>query len=331
AIMYGTARPSYIDPPKLVIEDCRFDTIGVWNALNFICIRDSTVISNCVFDSVASYAFDFKDSSKVRVEDCELSRCNGSLNVRNYASVEIYNSLLHTSKSSYGWNVFDAGTLYVENSVFSKTSSGRGPRVWNHAVATFRYSSITDFTDNGISCDSALIDLGRDRDFGHNCVWSDNATANRLYFSTKGDCFYAYGNWIDTLIFGGACASLIDTGSFFPPDSCDTSIAKIVIEPENKSSILPEEFELGPARPNPFNSTVTFDYKVPMECDIEIAIYDILGNKIRILYDGVRGSGIYSEVWDGKDDKGRTVASGTYLYRLKADDYEETRKMTFLK
>jgi flagellar hook assembly protein FlgD len=104
-----------------------------------------------------------------------------------------------------------------------------------------------------------------------------------------------------------------------------------VIEPEEKNSILPDKFELGPARPNPFNSTVTFDYKVPYECDLEIAIYDIIGNKIRVLFDGARGSGIYTEIWDGKDRNDRTVASGTYLYRLKADDYEETRKMTFLK
>lgn len=332
AISYGTSRPSYIDPPKLIFEDCQFDTIGSWTAVILYGARDSSRMTHCVFDSAGAYALEFKDSCIIDVEACTLNSCYGALMVYDYSSATITDCDLHTFGSWYGWNINDAGTLTVENTLFSKTSSGTGPRTWSNAVTTFRNCSVTDFTDNGVSCNSATVDMGTDKDLGHNCVWSDHSSANRLYFATKtADEFSVFGNWIDTLIFGGPSASYIDTGSFFPPDSCDTSIAKIVIEPENKSSILPEEFELGPARPNPFNSTVTFDYNVPMECDIEIAIYDILGNKIRILFDGTRGTGLHSEVWDGKDDKGRTVASGTYLYRLKADDYEETRKMTFLK
>ncbi len=332
AISYGTSRPSYIDPPKLIFEDCQFDTIGSWNSIVLYGTRDSTRISNCVFDSAASYVFEVKDSGKAIIEACSLNSCYGILAIHDCSSVTMSDCDLNTGGSWYGFNVYDAGTLNIDNSLIARSSSGTGPRIYNAGSAEFRYCSITDFTSDGISCESATADMGTDKDLGHNCVWSDHSSANRLYFATKtADEFSVFGNWIDTLIFGGPSASEIDTGSFFPPDSCDTSIAKIVIEPEDKNSILPNEFELGPARPNPFNCTVTFDYKVPVECEIEIAIYDILGNKIRILFDGTRGSGIHSEVWDGKDDKGRTVASGTYLYRLKADDYEETRKMTFLK
>ncbi len=332
AISYGTSRPSYIDPPKLIFEDCQFDTIGSWNSIVLYGTRDSTRITNCVFDSAASYVFEVKDSGKAIIEACSLNSCYGILTIHDYSSVTLSDCDLNTGGSWYGFNVYDAGTLNIDNSLIARSSSGKGPRIYNAGSAEFRYCSITDFTSDGISCESATADMGTDKDLGHNCVWSDHSSANRLYFATKtADEFSVFGNWIDTLIFGGPSASEIDTGNFFPPDSCDTSIAKIVIEPEDKSSILPEEFELGPARPNPFNSTVTFDYKVPVECEIEIAIYDILGKKIRLLFDGNRGSGLHSEVWDGKDDKGRTVASGTYLYRLKADDYEETRKMTFLK
>ena len=332
AISYGTSRPSYIDPPKLIFEDCQFDTIGSWNSIVLHGTRDSTRITNCVFDSAASYVIEVKDSGKAIIEACSLNSCYGILAIHDYSSVTMSDCDLNTGGSWFGFNVYDAGTLNIDNSLIARSSSGTGPRIYNACSAEFRYCSITDFTSDGISCESATADMGTDKDLGHNCVWSDHSSANRLYFATKtADEFSVFGNWIDTLIFGGPSASEIDTGSFFPPDSCDTSIAKIVIEPEDKSSVLPEEFELGPARPNPFNSTVTFDYKVPVECDIEIAIFDILGNKIRILFDGTRGSGLHSEVWDGKDDKGRTVASGTYLYRLKADDYEETRKMTFLK
>jgi len=328
-ISYGTGPQAWIDPPKLIIEDCQFDTIGNWASIYLLGTRDSSRITHCIFDSAAYYVFSINDSSKLTIEACTLNNCYAAIDVKDYSSVEIKDCDLHTLKSVYGWNIYDAGTLNVENSLFSKTSTGDGPRVWNDGEATLRYCSVTDFTSDGVYCDSATIDMGKSNDLGHNCLWSDHTSANR-FGGVKGspDTISAHGNWIDTLITQYV---EIDTGSMFPPDSCDTSIAKIVIEPEEKNSILPDEFELGPARPNPFNNTVSFDYMVPYECEVEIAIYDIIGDKVRIIYDGIRGRGIHSEVWNGKDDKGRTVSSGIYLYRLKAYDYEETRKMTFLK
>ena len=238
---------------------------------------------------------------------------------------------LRTSKSWMGWKVENAGTLYVENSIFSKDCSGKGPMIYNDAHAVFRYCSITDFTSNGVSCDSAFVDLGVSRDLGHNCIWSDNASANRLHSGSKGDTIYAHGDWIDTVIVDKYGYGEIDTGSFFPPDSCDTTVAKAIAEPDEKKQSLPIRFELGAAIPNPFNNTVSFEYTIPFDCEIEIEIFDVLGRGVRKLVDGPQTTGVHRVSWNGKDNEGDGVPSGTYLYRLKTEDFEKTKKMTLIK
>ena len=55
------------------------------------------------------------------------------------------------------------------------------------------------------------------------------------------------------------------------------------------------------------------------------------GRLVRTLVDEVREPGTYTVFWDGKDEAGRQVSSGVYLYRMKATDFVQTRKMVLLK
>jgi flagellar hook assembly protein FlgD len=59
--------------------------------------------------------------------------------------------------------------------------------------------------------------------------------------------------------------------------------------------------------------------------------FDILGRRVRTLVDADQPAGRYAVPWDGRDDHGRAVASGIYLYRIKAVDFVMTRKMVLLK
>jgi flagellar hook assembly protein FlgD len=52
---------------------------------------------------------------------------------------------------------------------------------------------------------------------------------------------------------------------------------------------------------------------------------------VRTLVDEPKRAGSYEVIWDGKDDKGKEMASGIYFYQLKAGDYAETKKMLLLK
>lgn len=88
---------------------------------------------------------------------------------------------------------------------------------------------------------------------------------------------------------------------------------------------------LSPAWPNPFNPATTIDYRLPAAGTASIIIYDVAGRRVRTLVSGFVTAGDHSVSWDGRDDSGHQVASGVYLYQLRADDVVATRKMVLLK
>ncbi len=64
---------------------------------------------------------------------------------------------------------------------------------------------------------------------------------------------------------------------------------------------------------------------------MNLAIYNILGQKIRTLIDQKEPAGNYSVQWDSRDEKGRVVAGGVYFYILNAGDFASSKKMVLLK
>nr|MBN2277600.1 T9SS type A sorting domain-containing protein [candidate division Zixibacteria bacterium] len=95
--------------------------------------------------------------------------------------------------------------------------------------------------------------------------------------------------------------------------------------------LTPNQFILAPNYPNPFNPVTTIEYALPTRSEIELVIYNILGQKIKTLVDGEESAGYHLVQWDGTGFNGRNVASGIYFYRLRAGDYNESRKMILLK
>lgn len=83
--------------------------------------------------------------------------------------------------------------------------------------------------------------------------------------------------------------------------------------------------------PNPFNSTTTINYQLTVGSEVEITIYNVAGQQIRTLVKETRPAGYYEVEWDGKDNTGREVASGVYIYRLKAGNYIQSKKMLLLR
>ena len=109
----------------------------------------------------------------------------------------------------------------------------------------------------------------------------------------------------------------------------DSSFTKIYAD--NGKPVLPDKFSLGSAVPNPFNSTVAIEIDVPKDADVTFEIFNILGEKVITLVDEELERGRYKVVWDGVDRNGMEIPSGTYLYRLRSEDFEETKKMTLVK
>jgi hypothetical protein len=98
-----------------------------------------------------------------------------------------------------------------------------------------------------------------------------------------------------------------------------------------KSSAVPESFELYQNAPNPFNPMTDIRYYLPESEHVNLEIFNMNGRKVRTLVDGYKEAGEHVVTWDAKNDSGDKVASGIYLYRLRAGDMEISKKMSLLK
>jgi hypothetical protein len=101
--------------------------------------------------------------------------------------------------------------------------------------------------------------------------------------------------------------------------------------PYEHTPTLPEGYELAQNYPNPFNPSTTIEFALPEQGSVRLAVYNVLGQKIRTLIDKTLPAGSYKIQWDGCDDSGKSVASGIYVYRLTTDRTELSRKMTLVR
>lgn len=93
----------------------------------------------------------------------------------------------------------------------------------------------------------------------------------------------------------------------------------------------PEEFALEQNVPNPFNASTTIRYRLPAAVEVNLAIYNLLGQEVHTLVWESKDAGFHSVVWDGLDKFGKQVGSGVYIYRLSATDFTQVRRMMLLK
>ncbi len=115
------------------------------------------------------------------------------------------------------------------------------------------------------------------------------------------------------------------TGTAFVPDSIATSVSDL------SGGDLPLEFSLRQNYPNPFNPETTIRYQLPETAFISLTILDSNGRTVRTLVRGISPAGDFSVNWDGLNESGREVSSGTYFYRLRAGAFEQVRAMTLVR
>ena len=97
------------------------------------------------------------------------------------------------------------------------------------------------------------------------------------------------------------------------------------------STNIPEQFILYPNYPNPFNPVTTIRYDLPDDAHVTLTIYDLMGSEVIKLLDGPKTSGSRSIQWNARDEQGRAVSAGLYLYTIQVGDYNKSNKMVLLK
>ena len=96
-------------------------------------------------------------------------------------------------------------------------------------------------------------------------------------------------------------------------------------------TIRPRTINLSQNFPNPFNPSTTIKFDLPKTTEIDLYIYNAMGQRIRTLLKGSLNAGQHQVEWDGKNDDGHGVPSGIYFYQLRAGDYNKIMKMIFAK
>ncbi len=92
-----------------------------------------------------------------------------------------------------------------------------------------------------------------------------------------------------------------------------------------------DTFKLAQNYPNPFNPTTSIAYNLPLESQVQIKVYNILGQHVRTLVNMRQEAGQHTIQWNGKDARGVTVSAGIYFYQMKAGKYRDMKKMFFIK
>ncbi len=102
-------------------------------------------------------------------------------------------------------------------------------------------------------------------------------------------------------------------------------------EGASKAVVLPTDFALHLAYPNPFNAEVALSFDLPQASSVALVLYDALGRPVRHLVEGSLAAGRYRFVWNGRDREGRAVAAGMYFYRLVADSFVAVGRLVLVR
>jgi hypothetical protein len=120
-------------------------------------------------------------------------------------------------------------------------------------------------------------------------------------------------------------------------DGNDSTVAMweldVVLDVEEREDpqALPDTYALDQNYPNPFNPATTITFSLPVRSHVQLVVFNVMGQQVRSLVDGDLPAGEHQFVWNGDSDRGKAVASGVYLYRIRADSFQQSRKMLLLK
>jgi len=239
-------------------------------------------------------------------------------------------------KAPANWFAIDRDTITVtvRDSAFESSV-----RVAVHVLPVNDAPSLSNFPDTlTFGFDRTLVidisDLEIDIDDPDSLlVWHaefKNHGDSLLFFDILGDSIIEISSGFEGISEDTLLLTVTDTSGA----SDSTAIFVQVTLPvgvDDGFDALPEKFELFQNYPNPFNPTTTIRYALPVRSDVTLRIYNLMGQEVlRITHEEVR-AGYHEERWNGVNQSGKKVASGIYIYRLRAGKFTETKKMLLLK
>lgn len=105
----------------------------------------------------------------------------------------------------------------------------------------------------------------------------------------------------------------------------------IIVGIDDNVAALPDGFELHQNYPNPFNPETQISFTIPRALTVSLKIYNMLGQEVTTLVSETKTAGTHTVSWNGTSNQGIKVASGVYVYTIKAGEFVQSKKMTFMK
>jgi hypothetical protein len=149
------------------------------------------------------------------------------------------------------------------------------------------------------------------------------------YQSTVDSLKRTYTHWQDTTFVTDSVVT------FWNPDQVIVRVLEATatgLRELDFPIVSPDQYTLEQNYPNPFNPTTSIRFTLPLDKNISLKVYDILGNEVKTLVANEKmAKGSYEVTWDGTNNSGIKVASGQYIYSLKYGNFSKSMKMTLLK
>ncbi|MDP8202907.1 MAG: T9SS type A sorting domain-containing protein [Candidatus Tenebribacter mawsonii] len=320
---------------------------SVFRGGGIMCFNYShTIIENVIFsNNTASEggAINCDFSSNALLINCKLldnvsESCGGGIVAQGGSNIDVYNGLIYNNSATHGGAAFvgEKGTIDLINCTI----------VENYA------SEI-----GGVICSYGDADL-------INCIIWDNSTpifegfVDVEYSDTQEDCT-GVGNIELNPLFSGTTINPFSLQDISPcvnagiPDTTGLNLPEYDLagnprfyggriemgayENQNvvvnaNSNTIPNITKLSQNYPNPFNPSTTINFSIKNDSNVELSIYNLKGQKIKILVQDEFNSGDHSIMWDGDDESNKPVSSGVYYYQLQVgNEIIVTEKCLLLK
>jgi photosystem II stability/assembly factor-like uncharacterized protein len=173
-----------------------------------------------------------------------------------------------------------------------------------------------------------------------NCIAVNPANVNNIYIGTDlgvfstvdgGTSWVQDNNGLANVSVADLDYRASDSKLFAATHGRSMYSTTIVTSVEAGEGNLPEDFELSQNFPNPFNPSTKFRYSLPEGQNVKVVIYDLNGRQVAELVNNYQNAGTYEATWNGNNDLGFQVASGTYVYRIVAGSFIQVKKMVLLR
>lgn len=204
--------------------------------------------------------------------------------------------IMYTSDGGANWSNQEVSASYLSDILFLDENNGYACGLSEDATSSHAHAAVFHTSDGGVT-------------------WTQDHSAD----------FYEFDGYQGLAATDAQNVWVAGNDAILHKTVSSTGIA------DNSSHQLPEKFQLKQNYPNPFNPGTTIEYSIPHSSNVQVAVFDLRGHRIKTLASGIQTAGNHSVQWNGTNANGESASAGVYFYRVRYNNHSVNRKMVLLK